>query len=140
MRRHRRRSVSNEEIGLQIAPMIDVTMLLLFFFMLSTTLKDKNPLPQIDVPSIKYSGESAPRKNTIIVVISKAGETLINGKITRDIELSLEIARQAKTTETSKVVAEIYADARTDGATIKKVVSAFHAGGVSEVSYAIRNN
>jgi biopolymer transport protein ExbD len=38
MDRHRLRRVQHDEVGMQIAPMIDITLLLLFFFMLSGKL------------------------------------------------------------------------------------------------------
>lgn len=140
MRRKRGRNVSSDEIGLQIAPMIDVTMLLLFFFMLSTTLKNTQASPPITVPSTKHFSEAAPRKNAILVVVSKNGEILINGKVSNALALPLELTRQARSTENSQPVAEIHADASTDGATIKRIVSAVSESGIGEVSYAVRNN
>ena len=140
MRRHRRHAVSSEEVGLQIAPMIDVTMLLLFFFMLSTTLKDPKAAPEIKVPVTKSLPESVPGKVTVIVAVSQTGETTVNGRSTRDAELSAEIARHANTKGTAKLVAAIHADARTDGLTIRKIVAACQANGVSEVTYAVENN
>lgn len=140
MRKKRGRSVSSDEIGLQIAPMIDVTMLLLFFFMLSTTLKNRQASPPITVPSTKNFSEAAPRKNTILVVVSKNGEILINGKVSNALALASELTRQARTTENGQLVAEIHADASTDGATIKRIVAAVSESGISEVSYAVRNN
>ena len=49
--RRRMRRVQHEEIGLQIAPMIDVTLLLLFFFMLSGKLTKNAKLMNISVPT-----------------------------------------------------------------------------------------
>ena len=114
MNRHRRRSVSNEEIGLQIAPMIDVTMLLLFFFMLSTTLGNKNTTAQIKVPITKHTAEYVSRKNSIVVVICKTGEAMVNGRITSHGDLHSEITRQAMAKETAKPVGEIHAHQRGD--------------------------
>ena len=139
MNRHRRRRVLHEEIGLQIAPMIDVTMLLLFFFMLSTTIRNNNKTPQINVPITRHPAEYSSRKNSIVVVIGKTGEAIVNGRITSHRDLHSEITRQAITKETAKLVGEVHADANTDGATIKKVMSAFSASGISEVSYAVQN-
>ena len=140
MGRLRKQGVLNEEVGLQIAPMIDVTMLLLFFFMLSTTLENKRTPPQIKVPITKHPAESSSRKSSIVVVICKTGDAIVNGRITRQSDLHSEIARQVNTNETANFVGEIQADAHTDGATIKKVISAFCASGIREVSYAVQNN
>src|SRR3954462_11931636 len=49
--RRRMRRVHHEEIGLQIAPMIDVTLLLLFFFMLSGKLTKNAKMMNINVPT-----------------------------------------------------------------------------------------
>ena len=45
------RRVQHEEVGLQIAPMIDVTLLLLFFFMLSGKLTKGAKLLEINIPT-----------------------------------------------------------------------------------------
>ncbi|HVQ19519.1 MAG TPA: biopolymer transporter ExbD, partial [Terrimicrobiaceae bacterium] len=45
------RRVQYEEVGLQIAPMIDVTLLLLFFFMLSGKLTKGAKLLEIGIPT-----------------------------------------------------------------------------------------
>ena len=49
--RRRMRRVQHEEVGLQIAPMIDVTLLLLFFFMLSGKLTKGAKLLDINIPT-----------------------------------------------------------------------------------------
>ena len=49
-RRKKPRRAHVEEVGLQIAPMIDVTMLLLFFFMLTGKLMQGQKLKSIALP------------------------------------------------------------------------------------------
>ena len=44
------RRVHHDEVGLQIAPMIDVTLLLLFFFMLAGKITKSDRLLNINVP------------------------------------------------------------------------------------------
>ena len=58
--RRRMRRVQHEEVGLQIAPMIDVTLLLLFFFMLSGKLTKGAKLLEINIPTAA-SQRDAPR-------------------------------------------------------------------------------
>jgi biopolymer transport protein ExbD len=48
--RRRLRRVQHDEVGMQIAPMIDVTLLLLFFFMLSGKLTKDSKLLDINMP------------------------------------------------------------------------------------------
>jgi biopolymer transport protein ExbD len=48
--RRRMRRVQHDEVGMQIAPMIDVTLLLLFFFMLSGKLTKATKLLDINMP------------------------------------------------------------------------------------------
>ena len=59
--RRRLRRIQHEEIGLQIAPMIDVTLLLLFFFMLSGKLSGGVKLRSVDLPKLSAELEE---KNT----------------------------------------------------------------------------
>src|SRR5882757_9695340 len=48
--RRKMRRVHHEEVGMQIAPMIDVVLLLLFFFMLSGKLTKQAKMMDIKVP------------------------------------------------------------------------------------------
>jgi biopolymer transport protein TolR len=58
-----------EEMELDITPMIDVTFLLLIFFMVSSTMQ---PTPDLEVPAAKY-GKGLETSNAIVFFISGTG-------------------------------------------------------------------
>ena len=81
--RRRIRRVVHEEVGLQIAPMIDVTLLLLFFFMLSGKLTKSAKLKTIQVPlasSVQTTENSGERDVINVDAEGKwfAGDTPVN--------------------------------------------------------------
>ena len=80
-RRHSHRLLS-EEVGLQIAPMIDVTMLLLFFFMLSTTLERQRENEKLELPIAKNEQDFEPAESPFVIFISGNGRILLNGTST----------------------------------------------------------
>ncbi|GAB4155175.1 MAG: biopolymer transporter ExbD [Planctomycetaceae bacterium] len=58
-----------EEADLDITPMIDVTFLLLIFFMVSSTMQ---ATPDLEVPAAKY-GKGLETKNAIVFFVSASG-------------------------------------------------------------------
>jgi biopolymer transport protein ExbD len=56
IQRRRLRRPPHEEVGLQIAPMIDVTMLLLFFFMLTGKISQGQKQKNVNLPKA-YAGQ-----------------------------------------------------------------------------------
>jgi biopolymer transport protein ExbD len=137
-RRHSHRLL-NEEVGLQIAPMIDVTMLLLFFFMLSTTLERQRENEKLELPIAKNEQDFEPAESPFVIFISGNGRILLNGASTSFEKIGADISSSARGGGERKRVVEINADSATPSATIKKLVSAITQGGAQEVSYVIRN-
>lgn len=68
------RKPRTEPAELDITPMIDVTFLLLIFFMVTSTMQ-KDPVP--DLPEAKY-GEGADQANSVVIsIMSREGEPKI---------------------------------------------------------------
>ncbi|WP_067520973.1 ExbD/TolR family protein [Endozoicomonas ascidiicola] len=80
-----RRQMNQQEVSINLTPLIDVVFLLLIFFMVSTTFTKETHLA-IDLP--QSSGEQrAERPQQIEITISKggdfavAGQSLVNGQL-----------------------------------------------------------
>jgi biopolymer transport protein ExbD len=68
----------DEELGVNLTPLIDVVFLLLIFFMVSTSFKKET---HIDLNLPESGGEQAQaEKDQIEIVISAKGEYTINGR------------------------------------------------------------
>lgn len=73
--------VEEEEVSLNLAPLIDVVFLLLIFFMITTTFNEKNAidltLPEADSQQVQ------PPEFTINITVSKLDEIIIESDQTR---------------------------------------------------------
>jgi len=133
--RRRNRRVIHEEVGLQIAPMIDVTLLLLFFFMLSGRLTKNAKLRTIDVPfaSAAQTTENSGERDVINVDSSGkwfAGDTPVNRS-----ELAAHLRSRFQSHPPLKL--QVRADARTPAAKIKEIMSIAADAGAVEVVYGV---
>jgi biopolymer transport protein ExbD len=139
MKRRRTHQILNEEIGLQIAPMIDVTMLLLFFFMLSTTLERRCDNEKLELPIAKSDKEFEQSESPLVIFISSSGRIVLNGTLTSFDRISAEVASHARDAGARIQAVEINADSATPCATIKKLLSAITRGGAKKVAYVTRS-
>jgi len=137
-RRHAHRLL-NEEVGLQIAPMIDVTMLLLFFFMLSTTLEHRRNNEKLELPTARTEQEFTPSESPFVIFITGGGNIILNGTSTSFEKIGTAISSHTRGAGERKWIVEINADSATPSATIKRLVSAITRGGAQEISYVIRS-
>jgi len=138
MTRRRSQLLLNEEVGLQIAPMIDVTMLLLFFFMLSTTLAHRRDADRIELPVGKSEEDRQPNEDPLVILLSGSGRIVLNGTLTSFEKLGSDISSRSRSAATRNRIVEINADSATPGATIKRLVAAISDAGIPEISYVIR--
>lgn len=134
--RRRLRRVPVEEVGLQIAPMIDVTLLLLFFFMLSGKLAGKAKHQNISVPTIRQETPSSNLQDAELIQLDSNG-SLFWGEhpITRS-ELATHLRERTKTNPKVKVL--LRADASTHANRILEVVRTASEAGVLQIAYGIR--
>lgn len=119
------RPTSQEEPDLNLTPLIDVVLLLLIFFMVSTTFVDESRL-KIQLP--QASAEPAPERRTPLVVeVTASGEFRVDGKTLLNASPTTLFAAVAKLAgEQRDVPITIRADAR---ATHQSVVTAMDVVG-----------
>lgn len=133
--RRRRRRIAHEEVGLQIAPMIDVTLLLLFFFMLAGKITKAEKMMTIDIPVAATGKVPEDEGNRDIVNIDGAGQ-LFSGTIPMTPkELGAHLKQRFKDYPPLKLY--IRADAETPGKKIKEVMGIASEAGAIEVIFGV---
>lgn len=131
------RRMHAEEVGLQIAPMIDLTLLLLFFFMLTGKLTQGMKLMTVDLPKAATAVEQKDKAGRDVINIDAGGQ-LYAGEIAMN---DKEIAAYLKQRLIEHPPLKIYvrADSRTPGKRIKQVMQMAAEAGAVTVIFAAFN-
>jgi len=97
------RAKKEEELDVNVTPLIDVVFLLLIFFMVSTTFEHQSEL-SIDLP--QASGDIAETKNKVLdIAINASGEYYLNSiklddskdeTLLKEIKISIESIKEPK--------------------------------------------
>ena len=126
------RRVHQEEVGLQIAPMIDVTMLLLFFFMLTGKLTQGMKLMNVSLPKAATVQEQKDKSDRDVINIDDKGNLYSGDTAMTDKELAAYLKKRLAAQPPLKIY--VRADANTPGRRIKQVIQmAAEAGAVSVI-------
>jgi biopolymer transport protein ExbD len=70
---------TSEEPDLNLTSLIDVVLLLLIFFMVSTTFVDETRI-EIQLPQASAAAPPAPNSDPIVITVTASGEYRVNGK------------------------------------------------------------
>lgn len=90
------REESEEELILNLTPLIDVVFLLLIFFMVTTTFLDPEREIDVELPVAESAGEPDRTPEEIIVNVLENGDLVMSGEtVTRD-ELIVVLKRTAQ--------------------------------------------
>ena len=133
--RRRIRRVQHEEIGLQIAPMIDVTLLLLFFFMLAGKITKSDKLMDIKVPVAASGKIPTDEGDRDIVNIDARGQFFSGSQPVTAKELTTHLKQRFKDHPPLKL--SVRADATTPGKKIKEVMSIASEAGAVDVIFGV---
>ncbi|MEY3479307.1 MAG: Biopolymer transport protein ExbD [Verrucomicrobiota bacterium] len=133
--RRRIRRVAHEEVGLQIAPMIDVTLLLLFFFMLAGKITKAEKMMDIKVPVAATGKIPEDEGNRDIVNIDSQGQLFSGSKPMTTKELSVHLKQRFKDYPPLKLY--VRADAGTPGKRIKEIMAMASEAGAIEVIFGV---
>jgi len=133
--RRRMRRVAHEEVGLQIAPMIDVTLLLLFFFMLSGKLTKNAKLKDVALPNASAVRVPKDMSGRDIVNIDKAGQLFSGDRPVTNKELATYLKQRFKDYPPLKLY--VRADSGTSAKRIKEVMKIASEAGAIEVVFGV---
>ncbi len=133
--RRRMRRVHHDEVGLQIAPMIDVTLLLLFFFMLAGKITKGEKLMDIKVPLASTGKAPVDEGDRDVVNIDASGQLFSGSRAVTAKELTAHLKQRFKDFPPLKLY--IRADAGTPGKKIKEVMAIASEAGAIEVVFGV---
>jgi biopolymer transport protein ExbD len=135
MARRRQRRVEHEEIGLQIAPMIDLTLLLLFFFMLAGKITKSEKLLDIKVPKAASGKIPSDEGDRDVVNIDDKGQLFSGSRPVSTKELTTHLKERFKVSPPLKLY--VRADAGTPGKKIKEVMAIASEAGAVDVIFGV---
>lgn len=133
--RRRMRRIHHDEVGLQIAPMIDVTLLLLFFFMLAGKITKGEKLLDINVPRATTGKVPTDEGDRDVVNINETGQFFSGSRPVTPKELTAHLKQRFKNYPPLKLT--IRADAGTPGKKIKEVMALASEAGAIEVIFGV---
>jgi len=124
-----------DDVQLEMTPLVDIVFLLLIFFMLSTSLS-VNPGIKIDLP--KSSAEQVKKKKTTLrVAIEATGGIFLEGKKLSLDQLREKFAAVGKTKGDDALVV-IEADRKVYHGLVVKVMDAAKTSGLNKLAIATR--
>jgi len=131
--RRKLRRPHQDEVGLQIAPMIDVTLLLLFFFMLTGKLLQNQKNRTIDLPRAMSAAIPKDVSGRDIVNIDGNGQIVAGEKTMTMKELKVYLKQRLVDVPPLKIY--VRADGKTPAKLIKQVMQAAAEAGAVEVVF-----
>ena len=133
--RRRLRRPYVEDIGLQIAPMVDVTLLLLFFFMLTGKLTQGQKLLKIKLPNAESSVVPENMGDRVVINVDDRGNILNGDQPATLLQLKSYLKQRFINYPPLKLY--IRADERTEAKLIKQVIAAGAEAGAIEVVFGV---
>ncbi len=133
----RLRRIQHDEIGLQIAPMIDVTLLLLFFFMLSGKLTGGAKLRTIDLPKISVELDAKGPAEREVLNLDAGGALFVGERPVDLAELAAHL--RARLQQRPALKLHLRADATTPASKIKELLRIAAEAGALDIVYGIRH-
>lgn len=121
-----------DEIGFQLAPMIDMTFLLLIFFMVTTKISKEQVNVEIKLPTASNASIPDDLSNRDIISIDKDGTYYIGQKPADKKQLTAHLKERFKVTPPLRLY--VRADKSTPGKQIKELMRiASEAGAVNVI-------
>ena len=129
MQRTRRRT--EEEVTFQLTPMIDMTFLLLIFFMVTARLTDQKVSVPLDLPEAANAVDPDTQDNREIINIDAEGVYYIGDQPATDGELKAYLLERFKSNPPLRIY--VRADRRTRSEQTKKLVRMATEAGATHV-------
>ncbi|MET0343310.1 MAG: biopolymer transporter ExbD [Polyangiales bacterium] len=124
-------SNDDEIVGINVTPLVDITLVLLIIFMVTAKLVMAQALP-LDLPKAATAGET---QTVFTVGIDADGVLTANGQRIDD-DAALKAATQRAKQETEDLRAVLSASARVSHGTVMHVLDVLRAEGVAKVAFA----
>lgn len=124
-----------------MTPMIDITFLLLIFFVTVSRISDVKQDPTVEVPQTERQPEELERPSTIIVNVTRAGDVTISGRKTA-VEQLMEMVNNEMLKlggDPNRVQIMLRVDRRGTSRTANEVVKRLNDLGVTQVRIAVES-
>lgn len=131
--RKRLRRPHVDDVGLQIAPMIDVTMLLLFFFMLTGKLMQGQKLRTIGLPRATSAAIPKDLSGRDVLNIDEKGQIFAGDQLMSVKELKVYLKKRLEEYPPLRIY--VRADAQTPASQIKQIMRLAAEAGAIEVIF-----
>lgn len=116
--------------GINVTPLVDVTLVLLIIFIVTARVVAQPAVP-LDLPRATTSEEVA---TILSVILDRDGRTLVNGQVTAD-GAALTAAARAALAEDPSVRAVISASGEVPHRRVLGALDALRAGGLAHVAF-----
>jgi biopolymer transport protein ExbD len=142
-RKHRHQPFGDEDPVFQIAPMIDVLLQILVFFMAITTVEVMKTSKEVKLPLAKYGQEEKSKKDVSIINVQWKGDTLppqmeIDNLPADDLNvIQRRVEEATRLNPEHRVI--IRADRETQYQFIQQVMQSCAAGNCAKVAFAVIN-
>jgi len=127
----RSRHSSEDEAGIDLTPMIDVTFIMLIFFIVTTSFVKESG---IDVNRPQASTAERKERGNILIAITPSGDIYMDKKLVDIRAVRANIERMRAENPEGSVV--ILADRESNTGTLVEVMDQVRLGGVEQVSIA----
>lgn len=123
----------NEEMGFQMAPMIDITFLLIIFFMVAANVNQAERI-KIEIPVAEDSTVPKDPSGRITVTVDDKGQLYAGTRPVDEEGLAKFIEHHAKSAENLRVF--LRADSRARHGEVRKAMKAIAEGGIIDIIFA----
>ena len=123
---------TEEEPGFQLAPMIDMTFLLLIFFMVTTYITDQKVMRNVVVPVAPHATVPRRAEDRVVINIASDGQMFLGDRGVDEKALAEELRRLLR--DDPPLQLYVRADREVGAASIRKVVRmAAEAGAIKVI-------
>lgn len=129
----RRLRDSEQEVTFDFAPMVDIVLLLLIFFFLTSNLGARQNVMPLDLPRASSAVQATP--NIPIVTVDQKGKLFLNGHETNLDQLRTKLKTMVKT---SGGVVGVRADERGNYGTVVQVMDVIKQAGGERLALGTR--
>ena len=123
-----------EDVGFQMAPMIDIVFQLMIFFMCASHLHMTLDNPEINVPVAPNASIPEELNDRRYITVKADGTVMLGGTVVTLDQVRAEITKATKTIPDLKIF--LRADASLRHKTVRETMAACAEGGAGEIIFA----
>ena len=127
---------TDEQPTLNLTPMIDVTFLIVIFFLVGTQFKEDEKQLDVNVPQVAQAGPSTPAPEKRIVNVAEDGVITLDQQVVTLAQLTTRLADARE--EYPELGVIVRGDAESQFQGVASALSAVRAAGVNDMGIAVR--